>query len=58
MFEVTRYEPPQIFVTSRRTGETYKFLLGEDGAVGHGEARTDLGDARRAAIAYHVQRKR
>jgi hypothetical protein len=51
MFEVTRYEPPQIFVTSRRTGETYKFLLGEDGAVGHGEARTDLGDVHGSILA-------
>jgi len=33
MFEVTRYEPPEIFVTSRRTGETYKFSVGGDGAV-------------------------
>jgi hypothetical protein len=51
MFEVTKYDPPQIFVTSRRTGETYKFSVGSDGAV-NDEARFDQGDARRAAITY------
>jgi hypothetical protein len=57
MFEVTKYEPPQIFVTSRRTGETYKFLVGIDGAV-NDEALFDQGDARRAAITYLAQRAR
>ena len=28
MFEVTRYEPPHVFVTKRQTGETYKFSVG------------------------------
>ena len=57
MFEVTKYEPPQIFVTSRRTGETYAFLVGVDGALAHAEARFDQGDARRTAIAYLAQRR-
>jgi hypothetical protein len=57
MFEVTKYEPPQIFVTSRRTGETYKFLVGIDGAV-NDETFFDQGDARRAAIIYLAQRAR
>ena len=57
MFEVTRYEPPEIFVTSRRTGETYKFSVGVDGAV-NDEIRLDQGDARRAAITYLAQRAR
>jgi hypothetical protein len=52
MFEVTKYEPPQIFVTSRRTGETYKFQVANNGAVAHEGARSDQGDARRTAIAY------
>lgn len=52
MFEVTRYEPPYIFVMSRRTGETYRFLVGDDGTLEHKGARFDLGDARRTAIAY------
>jgi hypothetical protein len=56
MFEV-RYEPPQIFVTKRQTGETYKFLVGIDGAV-NDEIRLDQGDARRAAITYLAQRAR
>jgi hypothetical protein len=49
MFEVTKYEPPLIFVTSRRTGETHKLLVGSDGAVARNGNRDD---ARRAAIAY------
>ena len=56
MFEV-RYEPPQIFVTKRQTGETYKFLVGNDGAV-NDEIRLDQGDARRAAITYLAHRAR
>jgi hypothetical protein len=55
MFEVTRYDPPKIFVTSRRTGETYIFLVNVDGSVEHGGARFDQGDARRTAIAYLAQ---
>jgi hypothetical protein len=57
MFEVTRYEPPEIFVTSRRTGETYKFFVGGDGAV-IDELPFDERDARRAAIVYLAQRAR
>jgi hypothetical protein len=57
MFEVTKYAPPEIFVTSRRTGETYVFLIGVDGALAHDGARFDQGDPRRAAIAYLAQRR-
>jgi hypothetical protein len=57
MFEVTRYVPPLVFVTKRQTGETYKFLVGIDGAV-NDEALFDQGDARRAAINYLAQRAR
>jgi hypothetical protein len=57
MFEVTRYEPPHVFVTKRQTGETYKFLIGIDGAVNVGTL-FDQGDARRAAIIYLAQRAR
>jgi hypothetical protein len=56
MFEV-RYEPPQIFVTKRQTGETYKFEVGVDGAV-NDEALFDQGGARRAAMTYLAQRAR
>jgi hypothetical protein len=57
MFEVTRYEPPHVFVTKRQTGETYKLLVGNDGAV-NDETLFDQGDARRAAINYLAQRAR
>jgi hypothetical protein len=64
MFVVTKYEPPYIYVTSRRTGETYRFLVDTDGifvwphgfprhrTVGEEEARSDQGAARRAAVEY------
>jgi Glyoxalase superfamily protein len=57
MFEVTKYEPPQIFVTSRRTGETYAFSVDGDGTLEHDGARFDQGDARQTAIAYLAQRR-
>jgi hypothetical protein len=57
MFEVTEYEPPHIFVRSRRTGETYKFLVGNDGALVDRASSFDPGDARRAAIAYLIQKR-
>ena len=52
MFEVTSYKHPYIFVRCRRTGETYRFLVRDDGALEHEGARFDQGEARRAAIAY------
>ncbi len=52
MFEVTRYEHPCILVRSRRTGETYKFLVGDDGALADDHMRTDLSAALRTAIAF------
>ena len=52
MFEVVRYVHPQIFVTSRRTGETYRFHVEEDGTLAHDGTRFDQGEARRVAIAY------
>jgi hypothetical protein len=58
MFEVMKYEHPHIFVRSRRTAETYKLLIGNDGVVGHDGERCDLGDARRTAIAFLAQRAR
>jgi hypothetical protein len=51
MFEVTKFEPPEIFVTCRRTGETFSFLVQNNGALAQG-ARFDQGDARHAATAY------
>lgn len=58
MFEVTSYEHPLIFVMSRRTGETYRFLVGEDGALVNYGTRFDLGDLRRKAIEYLYKRRR
>ena len=52
MFEVTKFEPPQVFVTCRRTGESYRFVVGKDGVLEREGSRIDNGDARRAAIAY------
>lgn len=57
MFEVTKYDPPLIFVTSRRTGETYMFSVANDGAMMSGGERFDRGDPLRAAIAYLAQGK-
>jgi|GEM_PF-2498441 hypothetical protein len=57
MFEVTNYAHPFIFVKCRRTAETYKFEIGDDGTLTHSEARFDQGDARRTAIAYLVHLK-
>jgi hypothetical protein len=52
MFEVTNYGHPYIFVRCRRTFETYRFRIADDGTVEHDGARFDLGDARRTALAY------
>jgi len=37
---------------NRQTYETYRFTVGEDGALAHAEPRSDLGEARRIAIAF------
>jgi hypothetical protein len=58
MFEVARYEHPDIFVRSRGTGETYKFLVGNDGVLVSEGTSFDQGDARRTAIEYLFQRRR
>jgi hypothetical protein len=56
MFEVTAYKPPYIFVTSRRTGETYQFLVGDDGTLAHDGQHFDQGEPRRAATAFLSRR--
>jgi hypothetical protein len=58
MFEVSEYEHPYIFVTRRQNGETYRFLVRDDGTLAHDGARFDQGQARLAAIAYLAQRAR
>ena len=52
MFEVTRYEHPAIFVTSRRTGETFRFLVHDEGALVHCGTGIDEFEARRTATSY------
>jgi hypothetical protein len=52
VFEVVRYEHPEIFVTSRRTGETYRFQVCEDGTLSDDDASFDQADARKIAVAY------
>ena len=58
MFEVTEYTQPCIFVTCRRTGETYMFFVGANGIVTRDEASRDQGQARQTAIAYLAERAR
>jgi hypothetical protein len=52
MFEVTKYEPPEVFVTSRRTGETYRFLVRDNGGLSQEELSVDRDEARQAVITY------
>jgi hypothetical protein len=52
MFEVARYEHPEIFVISRRTAETYRFLVGDDGTLAHGAMSFEQNEAWKTAIAY------
>ena len=57
-FEVVCHEHPNIFVVSRQTYETYRFTVGDDGALAHDEPRSDLGEARRTAIAFLARSER
>jgi hypothetical protein len=57
-FQVVRHEHPNIFVVNRQTYETYWFTVGDDGILGHDGLRSDLGEARRTAIAFLAQRDR
>lgn len=52
MFEVARYEHPEIFVTSRRTGETYRFLVRDDGTIEIDGTAFDQREALRTAAAH------
>lgn len=51
-FEVVRHEHPNILVVNRQTYETYRFTVGDDGALAHDGLRSDLREARRTAIAF------
>jgi hypothetical protein len=52
MFEVTRYEHPEIFVTSRRTGETYRFSVRNDRTLAYSGTTSEQREAWRAAVAH------
>jgi len=52
MFDVDRYEHPAVFVTSRRTGETYKFLVRDDGTLVYGGTTFEQCEAWQAALAH------
>lgn len=52
MFEVARYEHPEIFVTSRRTGETYRFLVRDDNTLEFDGTSFDQREALRTAAAH------
>jgi hypothetical protein len=51
-FEVVRHEHPNILVVNRQTYETYRFTVGDDGALAQDGLRSDLREARRTAIAF------
>jgi hypothetical protein len=52
MFQVANYKHPEIFVTSRRTAETFKFTVRNDGTVVDNAMGCEASEARRAAMAY------
>jgi hypothetical protein len=51
-FEVVRHAHPNILVVNRQTYETYRFTVGDDGALVRDGLQSDLGEARRTAIAF------
>jgi hypothetical protein len=51
-FQVLRHEHPLIFVVKRQTYETYRFSVGDDGALTHDGSPSDIGEARRTALAF------
>jgi len=57
-FHVVRYEHPDIFVVNRQTYETYRFTVGDDGAFAHDGPLSDLGEARRVAVAFLAQSRK
>jgi hypothetical protein len=51
-FQVLRHEHPLIFVVKRQTYETYRFSVGDDGALAQDGSPSDLSEARRTALAF------
>ena len=54
-FQVVRHQHPNIFVLNRQTYETYRFTIGDDVMLSFDGAPSDLGEARRTAIAFLAQ---
>ena len=54
MLQVTRYEHPLILVTRRQTGESYRFIIGPNGAL-IGDADFECAEARSVALQYLAQ---
>ena len=57
-FHVVRHEHSTLFVVNRQTYETYRFTIGDDVALARVGPPSDLGEARRTAIAFLAQRER
>lgn len=57
-FQVVRQEHPYIFVVNRQTYETYRFTVGGDIAAVPVEPASDLGTARRTALAFLAEREK
>jgi hypothetical protein len=58
-FQVIRHKHRNIFVVNRQTYETYRFTIDDDGALTQqGGSPSDLGEARRAAVAFLAQNRR
>ena len=56
MLEVTRYEHPLLFVTRRQTGESYRLLVGQNGALASDATFFECAEARSAALKFLSQR--
>jgi hypothetical protein len=54
-FQVVRHEHPNIFVVNRQTYETYRFTVGDNVMLSFDGVPSDLGEARRTAIAFLAQ---
>jgi hypothetical protein len=58
-FQVVRHEHHNIFVVNRQTYETYRFTIDDDGTLTQqGGSPSDLGEARRAAVAFLAQSRK
>jgi hypothetical protein len=56
-FEVVGYQPPSILVENKRTKEVHEFQVNDDGSL-RDDGQTNLGDAKRKAIAYLYEARR